>query len=68
MHVVFRRSVVEIVDMRADAVHQRRVQRIEAFGASQNACGGRAGVRAEGADGDIDGFIVAASEGAAEDS
>lgn len=67
MHVVFRRSVVEVVDMGTDAIHQRRMERIEAFRASQNGCNRAAGVRAEGSNGDVDSFVVAASEGAAEE-
>ena len=44
VNIILRRGVVVIVDMGADAVHQRGVQRIDAFGASENACG-RAGRR-----------------------
>ncbi len=42
------------------------MQGIEAVGASENARGWRAGVRAQGSDGDVDGFIVTASESAAD--
>ena len=50
VHVVLRRGVVEIVDVRTDAVHQRGVQRVETFRAPEHRGGGGTGVRAERAE------------------
>src|SRR5512142_1838540 len=62
MDVVLRRRVVEIVDVRADPIHQRSVQRVHALAASQNAGGGLAGIWAQSLDGAIHGRIDAAAQ------
>ena len=63
--VVLRRRVVVVVDVRADAVQQRRVQRIDPFDAPEDGCDRLAGVRPEGAQRDVHGRMRSPTDGAA---
>jgi hypothetical protein len=66
MAVVLGRRVVVVVDVRADAVHQRGEQRVEPLGASEHARRGRSGERTERAQRDVDRFVAGAAERAAD--
>src|SRR6185312_7458148 len=66
MNVILRGRVVEIVDVRADSVHQRRVQRVHPLAASQNVRGGLAGIRSQSLDGTIYRRIDAAAQRASD--
>ncbi len=64
MAVVFRRRVVVVVHVRADAVHERRVQRIEPVGSPKNAGGRRARIGPKRPNGDVHGGMEAPPDGA----
>ena len=61
MHVVLRRGVVIVEDVRTDAVHQCRMQRIEFFGSREDARGRLARIRAERTNRSIHGVVAAAA-------
>ena len=54
--------VVEIQHVRADAVHQRRVQDVHALAPSEQACVRRAGEGSKRANGDIDRLVLRATD------
>ena len=66
MDVVLGRRVVVLVDVRADTVEKRRMQRIEGFAPAEHACSGFARERCERLDGDIERGFDAAAHGATE--
>jgi hypothetical protein len=65
MNEILGQSVVVLVDVRADAVHQRRVQRVETLGAAEHAGRGVAGIGRHGSNRGIECRLDAAAERAA---
>src|SRR6188472_1397317 len=66
MDVVLRQSVVVFVDVGADAVQERRMQRVEALAAAEHACVALARERAQRSDRDVERGLDAPAERAAE--
>ena len=66
MNIVLRCRVVIIVDVRADTVHQRRMQGIQPLGTSQHSRGWLTGKWPQRTDGNVEGRMKAATNGAPE--
>jgi len=66
MNVVLRQRVVVLVHVRADAVQQRRVQRVEALGAAEHAGVSLSRERREGRDRNVQRRLDAAAERASQ--
>ena len=65
MTVVLWRGVVVVVDVRADAVQQRGVQRVDSFRAAEHARSRFAGVGTEGTQRDVHGRVRSSTDGTA---
>ena len=64
MNVVLRRRVVVVIDVRADAVHQRGVERVQTLRSAENPRSRLAGKRPQRANGNVYGWMEAATDGA----